>query len=104
MNEKHPSSPLVRALNSLMKEVGGSEAAGAEEPSVEMREENEDGNVDESRAPRVARRPYTPSKAEVEAHYPCTLNTAHGVRTAEPVGAYLRSTDIARMWTSRTWA
>ena len=73
MNEKHPSSPLVRPLNPLMKEVGGNEAEGVGEPPVEMREEIEDGNAEESRAPRVARRPYTPSKAEVEAHYPLHL-------------------------------
>ena len=36
--------------------------------AIEMRAE--DGNFDEARAPRVARRPYTPSKAEVEAYYP----------------------------------
>ena len=77
MTEKHPSSTLVRPLNPLMKEVGGSAGAEAEEPSVEVREANEMSaeveNCEEIRAPRVARRPYTPSKTEVEAHYPLHL-------------------------------
>ena len=109
MNEKHPSSPLIRPLNPLMKEVGGSGIAGAEEPSIEVREaietRAEDGNFDEARAPRVAQGGHTRlARRKWKLTTPCISNTGRGVPTAGPVGEYPCSTDIVRMWMSLTSA
>ena len=108
MNEKHPASPFIRPLNPLMKEVGGSDIAGAEEPSVEAREaiemRAEDGTsaklarlVLQGGHTRLARRKWKLTT-------PCVSNTGRGVHTAGPVEEYQCSTDIARMWMSLTSA
>ena len=44
-----------------------------------------------------------PAKQRSRRTTPYTSNTVRGVHTVEPDEAYLCNTDIARMWTNRTW-